>query len=116
MRRILMIAVAVSALGLAACDGGGGGGGSCEDICLEAQALSCTVIADCYEFCDVSRSLAAKAQCQAEYNALQSCSQNTPTCSIDSECSSEEDAFGVCLYPYCYANPSDADCLAAAGY
>jgi hypothetical protein len=114
MRRILLIAVTVSALCLAACDGGGGGGASCEDICLDAQALSCTTISDCYEFCDVSQSLAAKAQCQAEYNALHSCSQSTPTCSIDNVCASQENAFESCLVPFCYANPSDADCIAAA--
>jgi len=111
MRRIVVIAVVAGAMSMVACDDGGGG--SCESICLTAQDLNCTSINDCYEFCDVTYSLAVKADCMPEYNAYHSCAQNTPTCSIDAQCNSQENDIYDCAIPFCYANPTDLDCIAA---
>ena len=114
MRRIVVIAVATCALalGLAACGDDDGGGGSCESICQQAQALNCTSITDCNMCCAVGSNLASKAGCNAEYNALHSCSQSVPVCSIDSECGSEENALAYCVAPFCLANQNDPDCIA----
>jgi hypothetical protein len=99
-------------MSLVAC-GDDGGGGSCESICLAAQDLNCTSINDCYEFCDVTLRLSGKADCAAEYNAFHSCSQSTPTCSIGNQCALQKNALTACIYPFCAANPTDSDCIAA---
>jgi len=114
MKRIVVIAAAVGVMSLMACGDDDGGGGSCESICFAAQDLNCTSISDCNEFCDVAQALAAKASCGAEYDAYHSCAQNTPTCNIDAQCNSAENAFFSCTVPWCYANQTDPDCIAGS--
>lgn len=115
MRRIFVIATVAGALALTmvAC-GDDDGDRSCEAICLDAQNQDCTSIDDCNEFCSVGRSLSGKASCGSEWDAYDNCANNTSTCTIESTCSSYEDDFFDCVTPFCLANTTDSDCIAAA--
>jgi hypothetical protein len=113
MKRLLVIGIMAASVSLVACEDGGE---SCESICLAAQDGNCTWIDDCYEFCDVTWSLAAKADCRPEYDAYHSCAESTQTCSIDSVCGNQEGDMLDCAIPYCSTNPNDTDCVTALNW
>jgi hypothetical protein len=107
-RMSIVICLSLLPLSLIGCDSDEQ---DCLNICRAAQDQSCTSINDCSDFCSSTAALKDKANCESEYDAYHDCANSTPTCSIDAQCASQENAFAACVVPYCYANPNDADCI-----
>ena len=106
MRFVLVLGLLVGSLGLIGCDGD-----DCLSMCEEAQERDCTSIDNCDTFCSRTQTLAEKAGCEDERDALEDCAADGDACSVDARCDSQESAFASCSAPYCIANPSATECM-----
>jgi hypothetical protein len=114
---VTSLLVTLGACGSDGEDGDGGDARSCEALCSEGQAGSCTTVqGDCGDFCAALDRAAPKAGCADAPDDYQAClSETANVCSAD--CASEENALESCVTSYCLQNPSDADCpLLAASF
>jgi len=106
-------------LGACGSDGEDGDGDtrSCEALCSEAQAGSCTTVqGDCGDFCAALDRATPKAGCPDAPDDYQGCLSETANV-CDADCTSEESALESCVTSYCLQHSSDPDCpLLAASF
>jgi len=110
MRNLLTQALRLSLFGATTLLGCGGDR-SCEELCAEAQAGSCTTISgSCAAFCAAIDNSQARAGCESEVSTYLECQNASGNVCDEPSCSAEESAVGSCYLPFCTANPDDPDC------
>ena len=106
LRHLLLALFLLSPLATAACSDEA----TCESLCSEAQAGSCTNISgDCGAFCGALLEVEGPAGCSSQYDAYQDCLQRgSNVCDVN--CGGEEGALSLCVGAFCLGNAADPNC------